>query len=151
METVRYDSINNSNISFCKSLTLTDEEIEEKEQRLNKKIIANKSKITKQQNKIKQLEAKIKELEEKRWEFKVGDIVLYDGWRKARIIGLIDYNGYMYKAKFCDTDSFVSFKQKEIVAFDKLNYEEMLINKIVELKTKEQILYRNETDFYKWK
>ena len=115
---------------------LSKEEIEKRMNKLDKKISSLKTKTTK-------LEKKVKELEKRQWKFKVGDIVLYDGWRKVRITGLIDYDGYLYVAEPEDCyEAFggIRIRPNEIQPFNPYTYERQLIDKVCELKVKNKML-----------
>lgn len=127
-------TLNTKNIQTCVNKYISQEEVEEKEKKLNKKIENLKNKMAK---KHKEYEQKIKELEILKWRFKVGDIVLYDGWKKVIITALVNSGEYKYNGRFMDKSNQVilSFRDDELSYFDG-NYEEKLIDKIYELQSK---------------
>lgn len=129
-------ALNTENIQTCVSKYISQEEAEEKEKKLNKKIENLKNKMAK---KHKEYEQKIKELESLKWRFKVGDLVLYDGWKRVIITDLVDSREYKYNGRFVDAASnqeTISFRDDELSYFDGGNYEEKLIDKIYELQSK---------------
>ena len=120
---------------------LTKEEVEEKTKKLDNKINKLNSKLKKQEEKYEQ---KIKELEAQKWKYKVGDVVLYDKWRKVKITALLDQQEYKYAGEFLDTKSVTSsvvFKPEELSEFNYYTYEHQLLDKIWELKR--NLEYRN--------
>lgn len=127
-------AFNTENIQTCVNKYISQEEADEKEKKLNKKIENLKNKMTK---KHKEYEQKIKEIESLKWRFRVGDVVLYDGWKKVIITELIDFGRYKYTGRFVDSSKqeTISFRDDELSYFDG-NYEEKLIDKIYELQFK---------------
>lgn len=127
-------TLNRENIQTCVNKYISQEEADEKEKKLNKKIENLKNKMAKQH---KEYEQKIKELESLKWRFRVGDVVLYDGWKKVIITELIDFGRYKYNGRFVDTSNqeTISFRDDELGYFDG-NYEEKLLDKIYELQSK---------------
>lgn len=127
-------ALNKEDIQTCVNKYISREEVDEKEKKLNKKIENLKNKMAK---KHKEYEQKIKELESLKWRFKVGDIVLYDGWKRVIITDLLDFREYKYNGRFVDASNqeTISFRDDELSYFDG-NYEEKLIDKIYELQSK---------------
>lgn len=122
--------------------TMTKVEIEDRTTELNKKIEKLNKKISAHKTKEKKLEDRVKELENQKWKYKVGDIVLYDGWRKVKITGLTNDNGYLYIGGFVDALASgdvqfnIHFKQEELSEYKSYEYTDKLLAKIFELKKK---------------
>ena len=138
-QTVNINPYQNEQLIVCDYLS--KEEVEEKTKKLNNKIDKLNSKLKKQEEKYEQ---KIKELEAQKWKYKVGDVVLYDKWRKVKITALLDQQEYKYAGEFLDSKAMVSsvvFKPEELSEFNHCTYEEELLDKIWELKR--NLEYRN--------
>ena len=92
--------------TVLESSVLTKEEAEEKERNIDKKIQKINKKIDSKSAKIKALEAKVKELEDSKWKYRIGEEVLYKGWRIAKITDYLDrktnISGCDYKVEFFD-------------------------------------------------
>ena len=127
-------------INWLPKEEMTAIDIEDRTNELNKKIEKLNKKISTQKTKEKKLEDKIKELENQKWKYEVGDIVLYDNWRKVRITQLINIKAgsykFLYRGQFLDNSYIANFTQEELCSYDHCKYEETLINKIWELKNK---------------
>ena len=83
---------------------LTKEEVEEKERNIDNKIKKINKKIDSKSAKIKALEEKIKELEDSKWKYRIGEEVLYKGWRIAKMTDYLDRKtaSYDYRVEFFD-------------------------------------------------
>lgn len=112
---------------------MSKEDVEKKTNKLNKKInnLQEKLKYFKES-----YEKKIKKLEDEKWVYKIGDVVLYDNWRKVEITGLLDQKEYKYVGKFLDCKSYpdVAFRSEELTYYNHFTYEQQLLDKIWELK-----------------
>lgn len=111
---------------------MSKEAIDKKTKKLNNKIGKLKNEL---ENLQKHYEDKIKKLEDEKWTYKVGDIVLYDNWRKVEITGLLDQKGYKYAGQFLDykgTD--FTFREEELTYYNQFTYQQLLLDKIWELK-----------------
>lgn len=117
-------------------------EIDNRTNELNKKIEKLNKKISAHKTKEKKLEDRVKELENQKWKYKVGDVVLFDGWRKVKITGLTNDAGYLYIGDFIDTSASglvqvdIAFKQEELSEYKPYEYTDKLLAKIFELKKK---------------
>lgn len=134
MEGKLYTTATSYNTEITIDNYITADKVQEKEEKINKKIKNLESKISKQKTKY---EKKIKELEAAKWKYEIGDIVLYDGWRKVLITDYLDRKPYAYLGKLLDINNGkVSFREDELTYFDPNNYDETLIHKIEELQLK---------------
>ena len=120
-------------LTICEENYMSKEEVEKKTNKLNKKInkLQEELKYSKES-----YEKKIKKLEDEKWVYKVGDIVLYDNWRKVEITGLLDQKDFKYAGKFLDCKSYhdVVFRPEELTYYNHYTYEQQLLDKIWELK-----------------
>ena len=129
--------------------TLTREEVEEKERNIDKKIQKINKKIDSKSAKIKALEAKVKELEDSKWKYKIGEEVLYKGWRIAKITGYLDrktsVSGCDYKVEFFDAygheikdcyggSLYGIVRESDLSEFHYGEYKGTLFNKILQLQ-----------------
>ena len=121
-------------VTICEEKYMSKEEVEKKTNKLNRKIDKLKSELKSFQESY---ENKIKKLEDEKWVYKVGDIVLYDNWRKVEITGLLDQKEYKYAGKFLDIRSDIQdtvFRAEDLSPYSHYTYEELLLDKIWELK-----------------
>ena len=132
------------------SNVLTVEEAKEKERNIDKKIQKINKKIDSKSAKIKALEEKIKELEKGKWKYKIGDKVLYDGWRIVKIEDYVnrdehcpyDYKvipltAYEIESKDCyDQALYCLVSEEDLSEYDSHEYRGILFNKVLELNSK---------------
>jgi len=126
---------------------LTKEEVEEKERNIDKKIQKINKKIDSKSAKIKALEAKVKELEDSKWKYRIGEEVLYKGWRIAKITDYLErkttgcdyrvefFDAYGHEIKNCYGEPVWGFaKESDLSAYCWGEYKGRLFDKILQLE-----------------